>query len=228
MRSKFHQEFPTTSEEFGADLASLFEDFSEEDRATIVDGTIKIVKSESPKEVGQIQSELMTDSKLPKQKVTRAIKALMFLAHQFDPMNETPSQIVADIIDLELVPKDHEEAARKLLERYFGEFAQDKHAQITKAFANAILPTLVGTTTLVDARLVYKDTFSSLPHYDVDKYTPKFVGWIPVAIIKLRSDTEDTYHFQCNEVSLDRLIANLIALKKDLVEAKARLGQLLE
>ena len=157
--------------------------------------------------------------------ILRALRVLQFISAQWDPVNDTPENFLRDLDELSLISQEKEEESTAFLLEFLSELQKDNRRRLQKMHANALLPSFMGVTTLVDFRAVMERPFGTGLEDVLEDYRPRCIDFAPVVLVGLNCDTGDpqAFRFQCEPEDLLILIEQLQAALKDLEAAKASL-----
>ena len=149
----------------------------------------------------------------------RSLKLLQHISDEWNPSADTPENFLRDLTELGLAPSTK---ARKFLLDLLTEVERDNLRRLEKDYANALLPSYIGTYTVVDFRAVVQRPFGSGLQDKIEEYEPGILSFVPVVVVRIRRDSGDpmTFEFQCEERPLRRLPDALEAALKDLEAAK--------
>ena len=155
----------------------------------------------------------------------RALKLLVYLGRQWNPLRDTVDAFLQDIRELSMLPDAPAERQRieQFLGKFFGRVAESVPARLRTLYAASLIPCLVSINSVIDMRAVFKEPFGSTPKLSASGYTSQCVDVVPVAIVNIRRSgtTEPTgCLFQCEEHEIEFLIEHLTATLKDCRAAK--------
>ena len=152
--------------------------------------------------------------------ILRALKVLLFISSEWDPTRDTAEGFAKDLTDLGFIPAENVAEAQKFLVALFGEIQKDNLRRLQKTFANSLLPSFTGVSSLIDFRAVFDQPYRF--GSELESYQPRCVGFVPVVLVRLRRDGSEfkTFEFQCEPRDLELLISHLQAALKELGSAK--------
>ena len=222
MRTRLFSEFSVVDEHFLRDLNALWE-MPKEKREQLVPFVRSLQFAETVKETRTITDEAVAAIDHNRGALLKAIKTLRFLQLLWNPIANTPADLIEDMHDLELIPKDKIEEAEDFFRIFFQSADRDIEERLKRNSAASLLPCYTSINSIVDMRTVFRSAFGVDDRSVVESYEPDCIGFVPVAVIEIRRDSGDPkyFHFQLEESSLRRLIDNLRAVLKEIEYAKA-------
>jgi len=109
---------------------------------------------------------------------------------------------------------------RALVEEHKRSFGAIRKVYATQ---HAILKVPTAVTSVVDLRVVIHKGFK--PGDDPNRYEPSIATLVPVAIMRLRFDDDDTVVFQMDYRTLRLIVATLVSAEKEMDEARRFVGE---
>jgi hypothetical protein len=148
------------------------------------------------------------------------------MAPEGDAAEDDPASVVEDLKEL-LQVADSRTSALVSLFRDLKRLAAEPSFRLSllkRAHAVSTLPTLDGVSVDVDFRAVFDKSYNYAE--DVASHAPKFLGTIPLGIIRLTVGAEETQEvfFQVSARGIQVLIDHLLALQKEMKIAEQQLA----
>ena len=132
---------------------------------------------------------------------------------QLNPLtkDEHASDVVDDLLELagEVGPDVDRSRLEAFVKYTWAQIEPIKLARDQAKLTSGVLPSFESIATTVELRAMFDASFD--PQTSLEQYRPKLVGQIPIASIRLRTDEEEVYAFQCDRTDLELLINNLRA-----------------
>ncbi len=173
----------------------------------------RFLLTRTDREEVSVQQEFVSESGLAWDEAARALRVVLFFLKQMRP-NDSAADIIDDIRELDVV--EEPEALKPLFESlvayYNDEF--NRPIQARRAFA-ATVPYLRSTAYSVELRGVFEREYED----DIespDKYKPNLTGLLPVAVVRLKTNPDQSFVFQVRPGTLKTLINELTALERKL------------
>ena len=208
MRTSIFSQFANLRKDFSEDFSTLWE-LPDKHRLALIGYVSQIAKTTTTDDKKKLMEAAALDIGGDIPNLLRSMQVLTFVSSQWDPMHDTPENFLKDLEELELIPEEKSDEARKFLQGFFHEIQRDNLRRLQKMYANSLMPSLEGISTLVDFRAV----FDKLYHLgdDLDSYHPKCVDLTPVVLIKIVRDSgvPQTIVFQCEPESVKLMIGQL-------------------
>lgn len=143
---------------------------------------------------------------------------------ELSPEGDGRNDIVENIVDdiSEVMELDKEKVSRlSLFLQSAKHVAEEKYykSQKKKQYEQSGMPTLVGISGTVNLRAIYEKQYES--NEDVEDYSPKCEGITPVAILKLRLDSDspiENIFFQMTAREIRMVVEHLISMEKQIDE----------
>ncbi len=143
-----------------------------------------------------------------------------YIASEWNPINDTPEAFVDDLKDMSLLPEETEAEASKFLLGFFSVIQQDNDRRLAAMYAASVVPGYSSISAVIDARPVFDKPFGSGRDDKVERHAPRFLGAVPVILLKIKLSRGDPVAFQCTEKEFSRLIEVLRAAQVDLKETR--------
>lgn len=183
-----------------------------------------IVQARIERETAILQQAAVKSVGGDAEKVLKAISLMRFFAAQWDPFRDSAAEVLEDIKNLGLLPKDSKkkESANKFLQKYFAFLEEDAQRRRKKVFAGSTLPSLQGFDAVIDHRVVVESDFDWQKD-DPAKYKPSCSTTVPVIIVRIKRDEGDPLIFQCEPEDLEMLVRQFQATLKEYQKSKSLL-----
>lgn len=142
--------------------------------------------------------------------------AMLLARAQADPRTQdTPQVIAADLLELVKGTEVNTATVHELVKLVIDDVAPRlRSLSEEKRYVAGVLPTLAAYATTVELRAQLERPFRAGD--DPDTYEPSVAKLIPIASIRLRTDDNEIFVFQCDRQMLEFLIARLGATLKEL------------
>lgn len=224
MRTSIFSNFTDLSKEFRDDFDVLWQ-LPAEARKGLIPQIPKVVKTRTTGEQKSATNAAVEESGANPADVFRAIRILLYIYSEWNPLHDTPQTFLTDLGELQLVPQEKAEEAKSFLLDFLAEVEKDNDYRLEKSFAESLLPTFKQCATVIDLRAVIRNPYGSAFENKIQEYEPTCIGFAPVVVVRLSRDTSDakSFLFQCEEDALQNLIDSLSAALKDLKAAKRSL-----
>lgn len=215
--------FADLSKEFPNDFALLW-NLTKEQRNLLLKYLSEISKVEVSDKAEELMAKAVLEVGGNSPDVLRALKSLLFISNEWNPIKDKGEDFIKDFAALKLIPIEKEKEALEFLTILFDEIQRDNQRRLNKRYANSLIPSFTGITSLIDFRTVFEQPYQYGD--DLDKYSPKCLGFIPVVLICLQRSGEENklFEFQCEPEDLDLIISRLQAIAKDLHSARVSLS----
>ncbi|HEV2210495.1 MAG TPA: hypothetical protein VG167_17100 [Verrucomicrobiae bacterium] len=176
------------------------------------------------REKDKIYQKASSELGIPLVQIEPALNVSAFLLRQLTPGGEASADdeqaLLADLKEALPCEDDKSQILTRYLEGLKKFAKQDlRVAILQRAHEQSALPILNEVSVEADFRAVFENSY----HYeeDIAAYSPKFLGTIPLGIVRLEFDgTQDDAYFQLSKRSLQVLIDSLVALQKEIQVAE--------
>ena len=200
MRTSIFMNFANRPKEFREDFETLWS-LPDEDRAALIPYVSQLSKAETTGEGKAITDKAVSEIGGQSAVLLRSLKLLEYISDEWNPSADTPENFLRDLTELGLVPSTK---ARKFLFDLLTEVERDNLRRLEKDYANALLPSYVGTYTVVDFRAVVQRPFGSGLQDKIEEYEPGILSFVPVVVVRIRRDSGDPVTFG---ISMRRMAA---------------------
>lgn len=224
MRTSIFNKFADLEKEFSEDIKILW-NLPEEQRVALIPKVDLLFKSRTSGDMKKIMDQAVSEIDGKTVELLRCLKLLHFIFREWNPISDTPDDFIKDLNELNLLPDKGIENAEGFLLDFFLQVQRDNDRRLQKLYANSILPSYIGCTTLVDFRAIIRNPYGSGLDDEVPSYKPSCAGFTPVIIAQIRTNSGNSsdLKFQLEEEDVQHLIDILTAALKDLDSAKKSL-----
>lgn len=224
MRTSIFNNFTDLERDFSEDFKLLWT-ISKEQRAALIPKSVLLFKARTTVDSKRIMDQAVSEIGGNTANVLKCLRLLRFIFRAWNPVSDTPENFIKDLNELDLLPEAEIEDAEEFLMDFFSHVQDDNDRRLQKLYANSILPSFKGFSTLVDFRAVISNPFASDLNDDYHSYEPRCIGFTPVIIAQIRTDSSQSpyINMQLEEEDIQYLIEALNATLKDLNSAKQSL-----
>lgn len=223
MKSQLFENNPTPTEELANDLKRIA---ALKDLPAICIRLPAVASrfAQAPNRRGEAEAleELRDAFSLAANEVNALLRVSVFVLREMAE-TDTAEDIANDLRTLRLVDEDEIARLGGLLKGLVVEWKQT-YGDIRNVYATqqAVVPTPVGVSTVVDLRAVIPGGFKIGD--DLHTYKPRVATLVPVAITNIRFDDGESVVFQMDVRTLRILVDELQAAEKEMVETMSFVG----
>jgi hypothetical protein len=224
MRTSIFNKYADLPKEFREDLETLWS-LPRKDRDALIPHVSAIYRTSTVGEKKVAMDKAVTGIGGNAAHLLRALKFLLYVHGEWNPVLDTPEGFIKDLAELRLIPSAKAKEAKEFFVDFLGEVQKDNQRRLEKMHASSVLASYVGCTTLVDFRAVIDKPYGTGLDDNLKNYNPTCVSFVPVILVKIRTDSgnPDCLAFQCQEDVLGSFIEELQAALKDLRAARKSL-----
>lgn len=227
MKSSFFQKHDLDTQ-FRQDMKTVL-DAGPAVAARLPDFARNCLLAPTTRETERVCDRASSELGIPRVQLDRALSVTQFLLMQLTPEGDASGDDLHQLLDdlRELLSFDDDKATtiRVLLEGLKKLAKPDlRVAILQRAHEQSALPILDSVDVEVDFRAVFDNSYKY--DEDVSSYSPRFLGSIPLGIVRLKLDgaAQKDVFLQLNMRSLQILIDSLLALQKEVKVAETHLA----
>lgn len=215
-RSSLFHSAGTLKKEFAEHLSYVWE-FSVQQRKSFLKYFPAITRSVTKRDSRLAYERCVKAIGGDSQHTIKAIQVLEYIYSEWNPKQDTPTQMIADLQILEVLPKKAKarKSALVFMRNFFAFLEKDSLRRIKLQTTSSILRNLLGLETLIDCRLATTSVFD-WRRESPNTYKPKIACSVPVALLSIKLSKGDPIIFQCDREDLEMIVRKLQATVKEI------------